>query len=435
MKNILISFIRDIHLDRQNEGNFQDIDISTVIKNHSINRLFLLTNKNREESINFKNWYSEKLDIEVKAVTLEKGSEKYILNKIESIIKYILLAEEGHAKFFYLPGKNTLQINLWEIVNKNIYAGMIIYPDRVHEKSRKVIQSEITKIPIYKNTKEKKIFTVKAPEVISVKSSLEKGTLSIEKGINLLIYGEEGTGKRTFAENVLKKQNKKFDVINFKSINPLKTEITLELISEKLKKKEYEYFLFLNIEVLPQYIQEKLSDIDETGIIATINISDQIKLDDLNRKFYYHISNSLIKLKPLKARKNELDLLAEKSIQINKSSAVLSDNALDIMKKYNWPGNLNELNSVISRACIETSSIITADILENSIDNYENDQRQWEMQSIDDNFNLNDVLGDVAMHYIMLALEKSEGKKTKAAQMLGFSNYQTLGNWIKKYQK
>jgi len=435
MKNILISFIRDNHLHLQKEGNYQDIDISTVVKNNAIDRLFLLTNKNREESINFKNWISEKLDIEVKAVTLEKGSEKYLLSKIESIIKYILLAEEGHAKFYYLPGENTLQINIWEIVNKNIYNGKIIYPDQINDKKSGRTPSGITKIPIYNNTKEKKIFTVKAPEIPPVDNYWEKGLKSIDKGVNLLICGEEGTGKRFLAEKLLIEKNKKYDEINFKSINPLKIEEEFNNLTDKIKNSENDYLLLLNIEVLPQYIQEKFSDYEEIQIILTINIKDQSTLDDLNRKFYYRISNSLINLTPLRARKNEFPLLIADIIKTNKSSAVISDSALELMKKHNWPGNLNELNSVISRACIETASVITTEIIENSIDNPERDLRQWQSDPIGENFNLNDIMGDVAMHYIMLALESSKGKKSKAAQMLGFSNYQTLSNWIKKYQK
>ena len=435
MKNILISFIRDNHLRQQKEGNFQDIDISRVIKNNSIDRLFLLTNKNRDDSFNFKNWISEKLDIEVKAVTLEKGSEKYVLNKIESIIKYILLAEEGHAKFFYLPGENTLQINLWEIINKNIYNGKIIYPDHLKNKKEEASSTGITRIPIYNNTKEKKIFTVKKPEVITADIYLEKGSKSVDKGVNLLICGEEGTGKRLLAKKLLNDQNKSYDEINFKSINPLKLEDEFDILSEKMKIKENDYFLFLNIEVLPQYIQEKFSDFDEIKIISTFNINNHSIPDDLNRKFYYRISNSLISLKPLRARKSEFPLLIADTIMSNKSSAIISDNALELMKMHNWPGNFNELNSVISRVCIETTSVITAEIIENSIDNPDRDLRQWQSDTIGDNFNLNDILGDVAMHYIMLALETSKGKKSKAAHMLGFSNYQTLSNWIKKYQK
>ena len=130
-----------------------------------------------------------------------------------------------------------------------------------------------------------------------------------------------------------------------------------------------------------------------------------------------------------------MHLLVNEIIKSKNSNVIISDNALDYLRKHNWPGNLNELHSVLSRACIETGTVITAEIVSDSIDKLENDLTQWQSSPIDENFRLNDVLGDVAMHYIMLALEISEGKKSKAAQMLGFSNYQTLSNWIKRYKK
>ncbi len=435
MKNILISFIRNNHLETQKDGISEDIDISKVVKSKSIDRLFLLTNQDRDESISFKNWISDKLDIEVKAVTLEKGSEKYILNKIESIIKYILLAEEGHARFFYLPGENTLQINIWEIVHKNIYKGEIIYPDNLDGSRKKKVTSEVTKIPIYTNPEEKKIFTVKVNQPKPLINNLGKGAKAIENGMNLLICGEEGAGKHTLAKRILKSCNLPYSEINFRAINPSKMDEEFAIILKEIEKKENNYFLFLNIEVLPYHIQEKFTEQNGIQIIATMNIKDPSALNDLNRKFYYHVSNSILSLEPLRSQKEILPTLVSEIIHLNNSKAVLSEHALEYLKRHNWPGNINELNSVISRACVETDSIITAEIIEKSIDHLENDLMQWLSDPIDENFKLNDVLGDVAMHYIMLALEKSEGKKSTAARMLGFSNYQTLGNWIRKYKK
>lgn len=450
MKNILISFIRNDHFDLQKEENYKDLDITEVIQKSSINRLFLLTNKNREESINFKNWIAEKLDIEVKAVTLEKGSEKYILNKIESIIKYILLAEEGHARFFYLPGENTLQINLWEIVNQNIYKGKIIYPGNIDSQIEKVPAepkkktsqkpNESTspiepKIPVYNNLKEKKIFTIKAPEANPEISLLDKGLKTVTTGTNLLIWGEEGTGKQTLAAQVLQKSGKSYYQMNFRTVNPAKTDEVFQEISDKIQNDEFKILLLLNIEVLPSYIQERLADFKKIQIISTFNIIDRSNLEELNKRFYYLISSSMISIAPLRSKKEEIPQLINEIIKKHKSNAVISDNALCYINGHKWPGNLNELNSVISRACMETGSIITEEIIEHSIDNLENDLNQWTATPINENFKLNDILGDVAMHYIMQALEMAEGKKSKAARLLGFSNYQTLSNWIKKYQK
>ncbi|MBI9100135.1 MAG: sigma 54-interacting transcriptional regulator, partial [Spirochaetaceae bacterium] len=360
----------------------------------------------------------------------------------------------------YLPGENTLQINLWEIVNKNIYKGEIIYPDKSNGESlnnnpadlsgkeiprTKRITQSLThspasknskrEIPIHNDLKEKKIFTINAKQLPTTMSPLEKGEKAIEKGNNLLICGEEGTGKKTFASELLKMTGKPFSKINFRTINPSRLDEELSKITEIVSQKKFKTFLFLNVEVLPSYIQEQFTDLQHIQIITTMNISDKSELSKLNRKFYYQISSSVISLEPLRARKEDLQDLIGRIINKNHSHAVISDNAMEILRKHNWPGNLNELDSVISRACMETSSVITAEIINDSLDTLENDLDQWQKGPLDKDFNLHNVLGDVAMHYIMLALELSGGKKSKAAQMLGFSNYQTLSNWIKKYEK
>ncbi len=47
--------------------------------------------------------------------------------------------------------------------------------------------------------------------------------------------------------------------------------------------------------------------------------------------------------------------------------------------------------------------------------------------------NLKELLAEVIRHYLQRALAETHGNKTRAAELLGFANYQTLGNWLKKY--
>ncbi|WP_269145850.1 helix-turn-helix domain-containing protein [Nitratidesulfovibrio oxamicus] len=43
-------------------------------------------------------------------------------------------------------------------------------------------------------------------------------------------------------------------------------------------------------------------------------------------------------------------------------------------------------------------------------------------------------MADVARHYLDRAMEQSRGNKTEAAKLLGLGSYQTLTNWLLKYQ-
>ena len=446
MKNILIAFIRNEHLENQKIDNYEDLDISRVTVNQNIDRIFLLTNKDRDESIAFKNWISEKLKKDVKAVTLEKGSEKYILGKIESIIKYILLAEEGHASFVYLPGENTLQINLWEIVEKTIQKGTIIYPylvdtqirSSVPEKKhnpKNEIQRDLSVMPKSRSSRDNKTFTVKTKVIHEKKNSKNRIKQALENGKNLLLCGEEGTGKSSGIKGELKRQFLSYHSVNFRSINPDLLEKKIGEISLLVTEGEIKTFLFLNIEVLPFYIQEQLADLNTVQIIATINITELADLEKLNRRFYYLISQNRIILKPLRTKKDELPDLITNALKETGTPAVFSEKALAYLLRHNWPGNFNELNSLVNRVTAESPSVITEDLIRNSLDIQGSRLNQWRNIPMGENFNLNDVIGEVAMHYIMESLEICNGKKSKAAKMLGFSNYQTLSNWMKKYGK
>jgi DNA-binding NtrC family response regulator len=48
--------------------------------------------------------------------------------------------------------------------------------------------------------------------------------------------------------------------------------------------------------------------------------------------------------------------------------------------------------------------------------------------------NLQTIISDVAQHYLRRAMKESQGNKTEAARLVGLSSYQTLSNWLEKYE-
>jgi len=51
-----------------------------------------------------------------------------------------------------------------------------------------------------------------------------------------------------------------------------------------------------------------------------------------------------------------------------------------------------------------------------------------------DGIDLQSIIGEVSKHYIYRAISQSNGNKGEAAKLVGLSNYQTLSNWLKKYE-
>jgi len=48
-------------------------------------------------------------------------------------------------------------------------------------------------------------------------------------------------------------------------------------------------------------------------------------------------------------------------------------------------------------------------------------------------YEINYLMEKLAQHYLKRTIDHVHGNKTKAAELLGFSNYQTFTNWLKKY--
>jgi transcriptional regulator with PAS, ATPase and Fis domain len=162
---------------------------------------------------------------------------------------------------------------------------------------------------------------------------------------------------------------------------------------------------------------------------------------------YHRIAVGVIKLPPLRARKDDSGPICDHILEnLNREfgdqegwkSRTLSPDGLEAVKKHPWPGNIRELINTLTRAAIFHSSelIDGPAIAESIIDTDDgNSGRGNEIlgRPISEGFCLEDIMGEVARHYLQRALDETQGKKKAAAELLGFSNYQTFDNWVKRY--
>lgn len=166
--------------------------------------------------------------------------------------------------------------------------------------------------------------------------------------------------------------------------------------------------------------------------------------DDL----FHRIAVGVIKIPPLRKRGEGLQRLADYFLErLNDDFAAvpgyrrkeLTVAARKLVAEYSWPGNVRELINTITRACLwGPGEKIDEQLLEQSLvrkDRELSDSRRDEILSreIGNGFDLEVLLEDVKRHYVKRALEEAEGSKVKAAELLGFNNYQRLSNWMDKY--
>jgi len=111
----------------------------------------------------------------------------------------------------------------------------------------------------------------------------------------------------------------------------------------------------------------------------------------------------------------------------------ISVGAINIILSHPWPGNMRELNSTLLRAalwCVGNS--IEADDLQQAL--FQMPQKETGIlgRNIQNGLNLQGLHDEVTRHYISRSLEIAQGKKKKAAELLGINNYQTLSKYMDK---
>ncbi|MBA3582159.1 MAG: sigma-54-dependent Fis family transcriptional regulator [Gammaproteobacteria bacterium] len=96
-------------------------------------------------------------------------------------------------------------------------------------------------------------------------------------------------------------------------------------------------------------------------------LEERIRANQFREDLYYRLNVFPIEMPPLRSRKEDLPVLINALIldlSHVRDAIVLSDDALDALMAYEWPGNIRELSNVIERLCIlYPGEIVTADML------------------------------------------------------------------------
>jgi transcriptional regulator with PAS, ATPase and Fis domain len=228
----------------------------------------------------------------------------------------------------------------------------------------------------------------------------------------VLITGESGTGKELFARALHYDSNRKneaFLAINCSAIpeNLFESELfgyeegafTGALKGGHPGKFELAHkgtLLLDEIGDMPLNLQPKLLrvlqdskvmriggksyiDVDVRIIASTnCNLEEKVKNREFREDLYYRLNVIPINVPPLRERTEDIELLADYfvrkfSLKLNKHVDNISIDALDIIKSYQWHGNVRELENAIEYAVNMTDKIhIDIDSLPNKLKNLKN---------------------------------------------------------------
>ena len=281
---------------------------------------------------------------------------------------------------------------------------------------------------------------------------------------SVLITGESGTGKELIAKAIHEESKRKdypFVVVNCGGIP--ETLMESELFGHKKgsftgassdKKGLFEAAdkgtifldeigeLTLPIQVkLLRAVQERVfkpvgsnEDVSvDIRIISATNkkLEEEVIVGNFREDLFYRLNVIEIKMPPLRERKSDLPFLAQHflekySREMGKEVTKISSYAIDLLNKYDFPGNIRELENLMERSvALSSTNIILPDSLALSvhkrrwIEGVKN--RRFDLDEVSKGVSLDTILEEIERAYLVKALECTSGKKQEAAELLDIS--------------
>ncbi|MDH5758827.1 MAG: sigma-54 dependent transcriptional regulator [Gemmatimonadota bacterium] len=167
-------------------------------------------------------------------------------------------------------------------------------------------------------------------------------------------------------------------------------------------------------------------DVDARIIAATNrDLEEMVEEGTFRQDFYYRLAVVPIHLPALRARKEELpELVSHFIARHSERMAVdvegVEPEVLDIFQSYSWPGNIRELENVLERAIVLADGpILRADDLPESV---RRPAPEGSGMTVDvDDLSVKRQGAKLEKHLIQLALERTAGNRTHAADLLELS--------------
>jgi two-component system, NtrC family, response regulator AtoC len=281
---------------------------------------------------------------------------------------------------------------------------------------------------------------------------------------SVLIQGESGTGKELIAHSIYlnsQRKSKPFIKVNCAALpeSLLESELfghekgaftgadswragrfelanngtlLLDEISEISPKIQAKLLRVLEQEEFERVGGSKTLKVD-VRIIATTNrnILREIEKNNFRQDLYFRLNVIPIILPSLRERKEDIPVLAEYFLNkykpgIETPLKSISEEALNVLTQYDWPGNVREMKNLIYRCVV----MIDADVLlPKHFENMLNTNKPGKNSGL----SVGQTIDDAERELIYKTLENTGGNKTKAAEILNVTP-RTLRNKLNRYK-
>lgn len=162
------------------------------------------------------------------------------------------------------------------------------------------------------------------------------------------------------------------------------------------------------------------------------NIQEAVQANEFRKDLYYRLNVVSLVLPPLAVRRSDIPLLAQFFLEkhskaMGRALPTLSRDVLDILRDYDFPGNVRELENIVERGiALATDGVIEPGHLPDDIRDFRITTFRHKNGSLP-------TLEEQEIRYIKQVLTETGGNKTLAAETLGIDRV-SLWRKIKRYK-
>lgn len=258
---------------------------------------------------------------------------------------------------------------------------------------------------------------------------------------NVMIYGEEGTGKSLLAQTIhLQSSRQHQPYVSLNCYGLAADAIESELFGNqarrgKLQLANHGTLFIANVDTVPIDGQAKflavledrklaaLSEIEHVAVDLRVistsreNLKEKTKRGEFLEDLYYQLNVIPLFLPPLRERKGDIPMLINHFLEIfSPHQAIrIEPDAIKVLTEYPWPGNISELENIIERlVTVNNGTHITAEEIPIEL-------KLPTSQKLENTPNLtsfHEIIKSTERELIAWAMRKTQGNKTRAAKLL-----------------
>ena len=313
-----------------------------------------------------------------------------------------------------------------------------------HDELRTLLQKALSQSQAAQPGDWAKDIITRSPDMLNV---LDQAYRIAQREVSVLISGASGTGKELLANAIHKasnRNNKPFVAINCGALpeNLLESELfghakgafTGAVSAHPGLFREADGgTLFLDeIGDMPLNLQVKLLRVLQEKTIRPVGFHEEIPIDvrvvsathknlpeainnqQFREDLYYRLNVVNLKLPPLCERREDISLLAQHfagliAKRMGQEQKQFANDAMHALVRYDWPGNIRQLQNVIEQVVALTpGKVIAAQLVESALNSN---------VSIAEPLSLNDAKKEFERDYLINTLKMSAGNVAEAAKL------------------